>query len=396
MKKIIKRLILLIYSVMRKVLPVSRKIILFESNSGRNYSGNPRYIYEEMVLEGLDKTYRCIWILENIDTEIPGNVTKIKRSRIKYYYYFCIAGFWIFDNRQPEFIKKKKGVTYIQTWHGTPLKKLGLDMDKVSMEAEKDIQRYHEKFVRESSAWDYLISQNEFSTKIFRRCFAFHKDVLEIGYPRNDVLIREKNNSHIWKEKLGIPNGKKVILYAPTWRDDQYNGESSYKFVTTMDFDKMRECLSDEYVMIVKYHYIMSDKLDWSAYKGFIYQFSESEDIAHLYLAADCLITDYSSVMFDYSILERPMFFYAYDLENYRENLRGFYFDYFDYIPGPVSKTTDELLMQIEQYDFEDWKQRYIKFRKEFNDRDDGMSASKVIEVIKEKSKKFKKVEKKC
>lgn len=136
--------------------------------------------------------------------------------------------------------------------------------------------------------------------------------------------------------------------------------------------------------MIVKYHYIMNDKIDWSAYKGFVYQFNETEDIAHLYLAADCLITDYSSVMFDYSILGRPMFFYAYDLENYRENLRGFYFDYFDYIPGPVSKTTEELLVQMEQYNLSEWEERYIRFRKKFNGKDDGKSASKVVEVIKE------------
>ena len=384
LKKWIKELILFLYAVMRKVLPVNKKIILYESNSGRNYSGNPRYIYEEIVAEGLDNEYKCVWILENTDIKIPGNVKKIKRSRMKYYYYFSIAGFWVFDNRQPDFIKKRSSVTYIQTWHGTPLKKLGLDMDKVVMESDKDIKKYHDKFIENSSSWDYLISQNEFSTNIFRRCFAFKKDILEIGYPRNDILVREKDNSAFWKEKLGIPSDKKVILYAPTWRDDQYYGESSYKFVTTMDFDMMREKLSDEYVMIVKYHYIMNDKIDWSAYKGFVYQFNETEDIAHLYLAADCLITDYSSVMFDYSILGRPMFFYAYDLENYRENLRGFYFDYFDYIPGPVSKTTEELLVQMEQYNLSEWEERYIRFRKKFNGKDDGKSASKVVEVIKE------------
>lgn len=378
-------MILFLYNIMRKVLRTNKKIILFESNSGRNYSGNPRYIYEEMINQGLDKEYKCVWILENTNTVIPGNTKKIKRSRMKYYYYFSIAGLWVFDNRQPDFIQKPSSTIYIQTWHGTPLKKLGLDMDKVAMESEKDIEAYHNKFAENSATWDYLISQNEFSTHIFRRCFAFQKDILEIGYPRNDILVKEKGKSIVWKEKLGLPKDKKVILYAPTWRDDQYYGESSYKFVTTMDFNKMRQNLSDDYVMIVKYHYIMNDKIDWSPYEGFIYQFSETEDIAHLYLAADYLITDYSSVMFDYSILERPMFFYAYDLENYRENLRGFYFNYFEYIPGPVSKTTEELLEQIQNYDSQQWKEKYVKFKNRFNTKDTGNAAAEIVRLIQEK-----------
>ena len=378
-------MILFLYHFMGKVFPIDKKIILFESNSGRNYSGNPRYIYEEMVNQGLDRTYKCIWILEDRDTVIPGTAIKIKRSRMKYYYYFSIAGLWVFDNRQPDFIQKRPAVIYIQTWHGTPLKKLGLDMDKVAMEAEKDIKAYHNKFIKNSSTWDYLISQNEFSTHIFRRCFAFQKEILEIGYPRNDLLVREKENISTRKKKLGLPQDKNVILYAPTWRDDQYYGESSYKFATTMDFDKMLQELSDEYVMIVKYHYIMNDRIDWSPYKGFIYQFNETEDIAYLYLAADYLITDYSSVMFDYSILERPMFFYAYDLENYRENLRGFYFDYFAYIPGPVSGTTEELLEHIKNYNSEEWKERYTNFRNKFNAKDIGTAAAKVVSLIQEK-----------
>ncbi len=124
-KYLIKNLIILpIYWFFRK-LPVINDLILFESNVGRNYSGNPKYIYEEMVRQGLDKKLRLVWILEDINTEIPGKAKKVKRSRMRYYYYMARAKIWVFDTREPSYIHKRDQGYYIQTWHGTPLKKLG-------------------------------------------------------------------------------------------------------------------------------------------------------------------------------------------------------------------------------------------------------------------------------
>ena len=165
------------------------------------------------------------------------------------------------------------------------------------------------------------------------------------------------------KEELGIPKGKKVLLYAPTWRDNEYHRRSIYKFVTAMDFDLLREKLSEEYVIIVKYHYLVVRKFDWLDYEGFVYSFRAETDIANLYLVSDILITDYSSVMFDYSILNRPMFFFMYDLESYRDKLRGFYFDILNEIPGPISKTTEKLISDIEEYDPSRYEEKYRAFR---------------------------------
>lgn len=376
---------LFLYWIMRKVLPVKKNVILFESNVGRNYTGNPKAIYEEMVKYGLDKEYSCYFSVENLETQIPGKVKKVKRLRIKYFYVMATAKVWVSDSRFPAFIVKRDKTSYIQTWHGTPLKKLALDLDNIFMDGEKSIEDYKKKFKENSATWDYLISQNQYSSEIFRRCFAFDKEMLEFGYPRNDVLIRENNENAIQerKRKLGLPLDKKILLYAPTWRDNEYYQENRYKFSTKMDYDKMQQELGEEYVLIVKYHYLVKDPIDWSKYEGFVYSFDSQCDISDLYLVSDGLITDYSSVMFDYSLLKRPMFFFAYDLEAYKDELRGFYFDYMSEIPGPISETTEELIKDIKQYKSEEFKELREVYETKFNTFDKGEASLKVVNLIK-------------
>lgn len=381
----IKKRTISFYHLMVKILPVQKKVILFESNLGRNYTGNPRAIYEEMIRHGLDKDYQCVWFFENPGQKIPGNGKVVKRARLTYLFYMAIGQVWVFDCRQPEFLIKRKETYYIQTWHGTPLKKLALDMEQIDPIVSDSIEEYHEAFRKNTATWDYLISQNTFSTEIFRRCFAFEeKPILEVGYPRNDILFRRNKPEYIrrLKQKYELPLDKKVILYAPTWRDNESYSQGKYKFVSPLDFDKAREALGDEYIFLVKYHYLVADKIDWSKYEGFVYSFDEKTDISRLYLLSDLLITDYSSVMFDYSILKRPMFFFAYDLDNYKNNLRGFYFDFLSEAPGPVSKNTDQLILDIKNYDETLWKDKYDAFCKKYNHADRGTASEEITNLI--------------
>ena len=383
-KKIIKFFIIMIYGIETVVLKVNPNIIVFESNLGRNYTGNPRCIYEEMVARGLDKSYKCYVILEDMTTQVPGNAIKVKRTRIQYFYILAKAGVIVSDSRMPKYIIKRKGVTYIQTWHGTPLKKLALDMDAVSMAGEKDIETYKYNFVKNAATWDYLISQNTFSTNIFRQAFAYYKKILEIGYPRNDILVKKNNPNDILelKKKLGLPLNKKIILYAPTWRDDEFYDKGEYKFASKLDFDMAKKELSDEYIFIVKYHYLVQDKIDWSSYEGFIYNYDMTYDISFLYLVSDLLITDYSSVMFDYSLLRRPILFYTYDLEKYKNELRGFYFDLTKEAPGPIATTTRELIDNINNYNSLEYQEAYDAFHDKYNHVDDGTASAQVVDLI--------------
>ncbi len=386
-RTIVKKMVIVLYRVMCAVLPVRMTRIVFNSSMGKSYAGNPRHIYEYMVTHGQQEKWECVWFYDKEPYDIPGNARQIRYGRFRYLYYMATAKGWVFDCRQPEWLVKRKGCFYIQTWHGTPLKKLGLDMNDVFMKNEKDIDSYQQGFVKNVQTWDYLISQNPFSTETFRRAFAFEKNMLEIGYPRNDGLFHHNNEVDIAgrKKKMGLPEDKKILLYAPTFRDDEFSAEASYKFRPRLDFDQLKRELGDEYVLIVKYHYLIMDSVDWSPYRGFIYHFDQSYDIADLFLVADMLITDYSSVMFDYSLLKRPMFFYAYDLDKYRNDLRGFYFDFEAEMPGPISLDTPQLIRDIRQYRDDEYKERYEAFSLKYNPWDDGNASAKVVEEIEKK-----------
>lgn len=385
---IVKKGLFGIYHLGSNFIPIKKNTIMFESSNGRNYTGNPRYIYEEILNQNLENEFNCIWVFQDTSTKIPGNAIKVKRSRFKYLFYSLRSEFWIFDSRHQYYLKKKKNTKYIQTWHGTALKKLGLDMDYLNMSGNTNIEKYRYEFKKNTSIWDYLISQNEYSNKIFKSAFDFKGEFLEIGYPRNDILINNNDEESInkIKDKLNIPKDKKIILYAPTWRDNEYHQRGEYKFATEMNFDEMNKELSDEYFLIVKYHYLVKDDMNWTKYKDFIIECDADWDIQELYLISDMMITDYSSVMFDYAILKRPMIFYTYDLENYKNNLRDFYFDMFEEVPGPIIKKSQNLTEYIKNFDINqynrEYREKYNKFNEKFNQFDKGTASKQVIELM--------------
>src|SRR5699024_6504922 len=141
--------------------------------------------------------------------------------------------------------------------------------------------------------------------------------------------------------RSSLPKDKKVILYAPTWRDDEYHSRGRYKFDIPLDMDYMKESLGEVYIILFRMHYLIAENLDLSSYNIVAFDASLNEDIRELYLIADMLITDYSSVFFDYAILQRPMLFYVYDIDTYRDQLRGFYIDFEKEAPGPLVKSTE-------------------------------------------------------
>lgn len=365
-------------------LEVDKNLILFESMLGRNYSGNPKGIYEELLNRGLDKKYDIVWILNDTSMEIPGRVQKVARGSLKYLKLLATSRMWVFDTRQANYVIKKKETEYIMTWHGTPLKRLALDMDEVQMAGNKGIENYKANFWNNSRRWDYLIAQNKYSEKIFENCFDFHKNMLTIGYPRNDMLVNNNNKEYIdvLKDKYGIPKDKKIVLYAPTWRDDQSIGKGKYIFNPHINFDYLKRELSDEYVFIIKYHYLIASKIDWTRFSGFIYDLNV--DIQELYLIADMLMTDYSSVMFDYSVLKRPMLFYTYDLDQYYDS-RGFYFDFKEEAPGPFIYNYEQLVEVLKEHDFSQYQAKLEAFHKKYNSLDDGQSSAKVVGIIEDK-----------
>ena len=248
---LVKQIVVLFYYLMCNLCPVKQNRIVFDSSLGKSYSGNPKHIYEYLMANGYDLNWDCIWFYENEKYNIPGMSRQVRYGRLRYLYYMATAKVWVFDTRQPEFLLRRKGTYYIQTWHGTPLKKLALDMEDVFMVGESDIDSYKEHFTKNVHTWDFLISQNPFSSETFRRAFDFHREMLEYGYPRNDILFRENTTEGIrsFKRKLGLPEDKKIILYAPTWRDDEFSEDDKYEFRPQISFEKLQKELGDEYIM---------------------------------------------------------------------------------------------------------------------------------------------------
>ncbi len=367
---------------------VDPNIIVFESMLGRNYSCNPKAIYEKMVEEGLDKKYKIYWIRDRGENfEVPGNAKIVTRNSMAYHKLMGKAGIWVFNTRQPDYIVKKKDQHYIMTWHGTPLKKLALDMEEVHMAGNGGIESYKSNFWRHTRRWDYLIAPNAYSSEIFRRCFDFRKTMLETGYPRNDALVNCNNEEYIrkLKEKWNLPQDKKIILYAPTWRDDQSISRGKYIFNPHINFDKLYWELSDEYVFIVKYHYLIANQLDFARFRGFIRTINT--DITDLYLVSDIHMTDYSSTMFDYALLGRPLIFYTYDFDEYASG-RGMYFDFKKDAPGPFIEDTESLISFLKHPDFTPYQEKYKAFREKFCSWEKGTASEKVVELIKSFSEK--------
>ena len=208
--------------------------------------------------------------------------------------------------------------------------------------------------------------------------------MLETGYPRNDILYNiDENKVKEIKEKLKLPLDKKVILYAPTWRDDDAYDVGKVKFKLRLELDKLEKSISDDYIVLVRNHYLITDS-DVDDYGCFAIDVSKYDDIAELYLISDVLITDYSSVFFDFANLKRPMLFYMYDLEKYEQTLRGFYIDISSEVPGPILKTTEEVIDALKHIDDikVEYSDKYEEFCNKFCNLEDGNSSKRIVEKV--------------
>lgn len=362
-------------------LPIRKNIIMFESFSGKYYSDSPKYI-SEYINAHYPGQYKLVWAVNQKKPQIPYPYKKVKRYSMAYLYYLAVSHYFVFNGRQAGWMKKREGQVFLETWHGTPLKKLFFDMEDITSATPTCKQEVYEQ----AKDWDYLVSPNSFSTEVFRRCFRYDNEMVESGYPRNDLLHAKNREelSRTVKKKLGIPEDKTVILYAPTWRDDEYYTSGRYKFTLPLDLEQMREQLGNEYVLLLRTHYYIADSIDTRGYEGFAYNVSAYEDISELYLISDLLVTDYSSVFFDYANLKRPMIFFTYDLEKYRDMIRGFYIDMEKELPGPMVYDTQGVIDTVRTSEIwmEERKEQYQRFYERFCAWEDGNASERVVKAL--------------
>lgn len=371
---------------------VDDKTILFEVFGGRNYSCSPKYIYEKMITMPEFKDYKFVWSFKNKDAHDVkkcDNLIIVKHNSKDYYKYCASSKYWIVNSIMGEHIKKKDNQIYVQCWHGTPLKRLRNDIE-VSGSVLNTIKEIRKRNDRDSSRFDYFLSPSKFATEKFTSAFNLinlgKKDIIiEEGYPRNELLFTyTQDDVKRLKEKFGVPEGKKVIFYLPTFRDNQHTSGVGYTYNLGIDFDRLKKKFGDKYVILFSAHYFVANSIDLSKYEGFVINTNGiMDDINEAYIISDIIMTDYSSVFFDFANLKRPMLFYMYDIDDYKGNLRDFYLD-LDELPGPIAKTQDELEKNLENIDeiSEKYKEKYKKFNKKFNYLDDKDATIRVINKI--------------
>ncbi len=371
---------------------VNNQKVIFESFMGRKYVDSPKAIYEYMIKDKRYKNFEYVWAFKNPNDykflEKNKNTKVIKYNSKDYYKTYATSKYWITNSRVPDVILKKKNQVYTQCWHGTPLKKLGFDITVKGGNALNSLKDIRYKYQVDSKKYTYMVSPSKFCTEKFISAFnlkAVGKEdiIIEKGYPRNDYLInyQEKELKQI-KETLKLPLDKKIILYAPTWRDNQHQSGVGYTYKTEVDFDFLKEKLSKDYIILFRAHYFVANSFDFQKYEGFVYNVSEYNDINDLYVISDMLITDYSSVFFDYAILKRPMIFYMYDLDSYKNTLRDFYFDIKE-LPGPIVEKEKDLVEEIVSLSKKfKYDQKYLDFNNKYNYLDDGQASKRVIESI--------------
>ncbi|TQS75936.1 bifunctional glycosyltransferase family 2 protein/CDP-glycerol:glycerophosphate glycerophosphotransferase [Ornithinibacillus gellani] len=374
-----RKLYIFLYQHVFSKLSIKENVIFLESFLGKNYSCSPKYMYAYM--QEHYPNYRYVWSFTE-KRNIPGNAKQVKRFSLRYFYYLARAKYWISNSRLPKYLTKREGNIYVQNWHGTPLKTLVFDMEDI----HSADPNYKKSFYEQSRRWDYLSSPNQYSSDIFRRAFQFEKEMLEYGYPRNDILYQQNNPTDIqaFKTKMNLPLDKKIVLYAPTWRDDEFFSRGKYKFNLQLDLELLQERLGKEYIIVLRMHYFIANQLDISGFEGFVYDFSTYDDIAELYLVSDILMTDYSSVFFDYANLKRPILFFTYDLDKYRDTLRGFYMYLEKEGPGPLLMTSEEVVQAIENIETmtSSYAANYSAFYNRFCHWDNGQATKRTVEHV--------------
>ena len=351
--------------------------VLYSSFDGRQYSDSPRAVHEE--LRGRGTALDHVWVVKDGQARAPEGVRTVVHGSAAWHEALARSSHIVTNTQLPEWFERKDGQFVVQTWHGTPLKRIGMDLAGTA-EANAD---YIASIPERSRQWNVLVTPNRFSTPHLKRSFGYQGEVLESGYPRSDRFHspdRSKIAAQV-RAELGIPEGKRVVLYAPTWRDDRRRGGGRYELDLQFDLEEAGRTLGDSTVVLLRRHYLVTDRLP-GAHDGFVMDVSRYPDVAELMLVSDVLVTDYSSLMFDFAQTGRPILFHVHDLEHYRDTLRGFCFDFEATAPGPLLRDSAALVRALRDPEAAAaaHAEAYRAFRETFCDLDDGRAAARVVD----------------
>ncbi|MCS3441777.1 CDP-glycerol glycerophosphotransferase family protein [Microbacterium phyllosphaerae] len=338
--------------------------VFFESFYGRSVGCNPQAIDRALSAQAPDVVR--YWSVVDLSVAVPEGAIAVVEGSPEWWRARAAARLLIVNDWLRRRFARKPGQKVLQTWHGTPLKRLALHRPGFD-------PRRMAAVVKESRRWDVLLAQNTYSERILRKAYAFlGRPIWVEGYPRDDSLVT--GDAAAIRAALGIADGERVLLYAPTWRDDRS------EMVDFVDPEALAG-QTDSVVLVRGHSRTIHTDRDRSGAR--VIDVTGYPETSQLLLAADALITDYSSVMFDFSVTGKPMYFLVPDLEHYRGALRGFYFDLEARAPGPLVHSQDELVSSLADVTHEKvYAERYTAWRAQFNSRDDGHAAERVVARI--------------
>ncbi|MGW7076657.1 CDP-glycerol glycerophosphotransferase family protein [Streptomyces sp. NPDC054866] len=340
---------------------------------------SPRAVHEELVRRGVDVEH--LWVTQDQQTRVPAGARGVEEHSAAWYEALARCRRIVTAGHLPDFFEKRDGQTVVQTWNGAPLKRIGTDLTD-TLYADHGHLDVLPKLSRQ---WDVLVSPNRFSTPHLGRALAYEGEVMEAGSPRNDVFFsddRDKVAERV-RHELGIAPDKRVVLYAPTFRDHLAYSPGRFRYEPALDFAAAQDVLGDDHVLLVRKHPLTAGRLP-GARAPFVRDVSSHPRTAELLLISDVLVTDYSSLMFDFAHTGRPMLFHAYDLEHYRDTVRGFYLDFETSAPGPLLASTGEVVEALRDLDSLTARhaEAYAAFREAYCDLDDGRASARVAERL--------------
>jgi CDP-glycerol glycerophosphotransferase len=348
-------------------------VAVFDSWGGR-WSDSPRALSDELRRRAPD--LEQVWVLSAGRTgPTPADARVVRPQSAEQVAALRSARLVVTNRNLPRWFLKPRGCTYVQTWHGSPLKRVGFDVARdrrTAAQIRYDVRR-----------WDVFLAQSPFAASRFRDAFRYPGEIWETGYPHTDVLAgpaAQLRRQEV-RRQLGLADEAKVVLYAPTFRDDVRGADGRPRFDLRLDFARLRAGLGPEWQVLVRAHHLTRWRADGDAA---VRDVAGIEEITDLYLAADVLVTDYSSAMFDFAVTGKPLVFLAYDLEHYRDAVRGFYWSLEDEAPGPVVRDTDGVVEALRDLDalHRAHSARYAAFQARFVPCDDGTVSRRVVDRL--------------
>lgn len=373
-KKYVSLLIIYLFNL----FPIKSNKIMFFSYYGSQYGCNPKYITEYILQNYSEDTFDLVWAFNDIKSkEHLTGFRKVKTMSLKYFYELCTSKIIITNFRTTDLFVKRKKQYYIQTWHSS------LRLKQIEKDAEKSLPAHYVQMAkRDSKKCDLLLSGCRYSTDIFRRSFWYDGKISEFGTPRNDVLLSKTQDRKEIKRKLRVPADHRIILYAPTFRKNT-DDISLYK----LDFQKIIECFQkkfgDNWHLLIRLHPHLMDKAGMlKGNSNKVIDVTTYDDIQELVSVSDALITDYSSVMFDFSIMKNPCFLYVPDLDDYVSNDRNLYFNLTE-LPFPYAKECNYLVEEIKNFNNEDYQRELEEFLSDVGSFETGNACENLLKQIK-------------